>query len=136
MRKQPKRGARIEQKFKKLKPKIASTKVRDDKKKKSRKKNYLATLIIAILLWIILSYFIWTTNPYDPGMLIVFFAIITPTLFFTFSILLINTRRGIIATILVVLFLIMRYFGVGNIINLLLLTALAITAEIYFSKTS
>jgi hypothetical protein len=48
--------------------------------------------------------------------------------------LLANTRRGLISSGSLTLFLILRYFGIGNLINFLLIFGLAIATEVYFSK--
>lgn len=109
-------------------------------KKKARKqeakkrKNFLPTLIIAIFLWVGVALFINSVNPYSFGALQLLLIIIFVASFFTFSLLFANTRRGFISATFLVMFLALRYLGIGNIVNLSLLAGLFITIEMYFSK--
>jgi hypothetical protein len=89
-----------------------------------KRKNFFPTLVITLLLWIFLAVLVYFVEP-D----FTFVAIL-----FTFSTLLTNSRRGLIFALALTLFLILRYFGVGNIINFLLIMGVAITTEIYFQK--
>lgn len=106
------------------------------KKEIQRRKNFLPSLIVTILLWILLSGFIYFVDPDSLAAVPVFFLLEFVTLLFTTSILFGNTRRGAIATLVITVFLILRYFGVGNLLNLLLLVGVGITIEVYFSKNS
>jgi hypothetical protein len=110
------------------------------KKKEKRKKevklrkNFSVTVLVTVLLWVLLVAAIFLTNPNDFGILPLFFFLVFLTLTFTFSIVFINTRRGLIVSILCVIFLLLRYLDVGNILNLLLLTGVGVAAEFYFSN--
>ena len=105
------------------------------KEQKLKRKNFLPTLFVTILLWLILGGIIYFV---DPNMLLavpLFFIIIFTTLLFTFSLLFASTRRGLIISISLSLFLILSYLGVGNILNLLLIIAIAVCVELYLAKT-
>jgi len=65
-----------------------------------------------------------------------FFLLIFLSLLFTFSTIFASSRRGFLISAGFTLFLILRYFGVGNILNFLLISGLLITAEIYFGRRS
>jgi hypothetical protein len=77
-----------------------------------------------------LVYFI---DPDSFGVIFLFFILIFFCLLFTFSLIFANSRRGIVATIATTFFLLLMYFGVGNIINLILIVAIAVCIELYFS---
>jgi hypothetical protein len=70
----------------------------------------------------------------SPGSVQLFFVSIFLSLFFTLSLLFSNRRRVFTLTLSIIFFLILRYFGIGNIINILLIIGLTITTEVYFSK--
>jgi hypothetical protein len=103
-------------------------------KKIKRRKNFFPSLILTILLWLASFYIIYFVDPLDRGAVQLFFSSIFLSLLFTLSLVFFNTRRGLLFTIPVIIYLILRYFGIGNIINFLLILGLTITAEIYFSK--
>lgn len=54
---------------------------------------------------------------------------------FTFSLILVGGRRGLIASLSLSLFLVLAYLGVGNILNLILILAIAVCLELYFGRT-
>jgi hypothetical protein len=73
-------------------------------------------------------------DPFTFGAIPAFFDLLFTALLFTLSTILLNTRRGLTIAVLVTLFLLLRYLGVGNIINLLLLAGIGIASEFYFGK--
>lgn len=99
-----------------------------------KRKNFFPALFVNILLWISVVLIVYFADPIDQGAVQMFFAFIFLSLVFSFSLLFAHTRRGLITSTSVVVFLILCYFGVGNIINFFLLFGLAIAIEIYFSK--
>ena len=111
------------------------------KKKKIRqkkikyRKNFFPTLIVIMSLWTLLAGFVYFVEPEAQGAVPLFLALVFLTLILTFSTLFINTRRGTITALGITFFLILRYFGVGNILNFLLLFGVAVATEIFFSKT-
>lgn len=98
------------------------------------RKNFSLTLFLTILLWIGVISVIFFLDPYQPWSIPVFFLILFFALFFTLSIVFINSRRGFFASLGLTLFAVLRYFGVGNILNLLLIIGVFTTIEIYLSK--
>ncbi|MBI2066119.1 hypothetical protein HYT60_01245 [Candidatus Woesebacteria bacterium] len=98
------------------------------------RKNFLPTLIVAILLWLGVVSIVYFVEPDTFGILPVFFFLIFLALLFTFSLLFAHTRRGALLAVGLTLFLILRYLGIGNILNFLLILGIAITVELYFIK--
>ena len=103
-------------------------------KKIKERKNFLSSFILTMFLWIILAGIVVFVDPHLNWSLPVFYISLFVTCLFTFSLLFKNSRRGLIVSLLVTLFLLLRFFGIGNIINLILLIGLAITVEVFFSK--
>lgn len=96
------------------------------------RRNLASSLTIIVLLWLSLASFIYFVDPKITLAIPALFIIVFLALFFTTSTLLINTRRGLILSSALTLFLLLRYFGIGNLLNFLFLAALATTAEYYF----
>jgi hypothetical protein len=99
-----------------------------------KRKNFLPTLIVTILLWGILGGLIYFITPDTMGALPLFFILSFLALLFTFSLLFADSGRGFIVSLGLIVFLILRYLGIGNIINLLLIAGLVVTAEFYFTR--
>jgi hypothetical protein len=98
-----------------------------------KRKNFLPTLLITILLWIMLGGLVYFVDPSFFGAIPLFFVTTFTVLLFTSSLLFANSRRGLIISISLSLFLLLTYLGVGNILNLILLTAIAVCIDLYFT---
>ena len=101
----------------------------------SKKRNFLPSLILAFIIWIIIACLVYYTSPEILNILI-FFGLLFIALLITLSLIFTNTRRGIISSIAITFFLILRYLQIGHVLNLLLIIGTAIAFEIYFSKKS
>jgi hypothetical protein len=100
------------------------------------RKNFFPTLLITILLWGFLGGLIYFVDPSSPGAVSTFFILLFLSLLFTFSILWADSLLGTAYSLGFTLFLILRYFGIGNVVNLLLLLGvLAAFTIVYFRKT-
>ena len=106
------------------------------KKQIRRRKNFLPTLIVTLLLWSLTFSLVYFIDPETALAVPGFFVLIFLSLLFTFSTIFASSRRGFLISFGIILFLILRYFGVGNILNFLLISGLLITAEIYFRRTN
>lgn len=106
------------------------------KKRKSlrRRKNYYPTLILIVFFWGLATALVYFVDPLTTGAIQLFFVIIFLATLLTLSILVANSTRGLIGSCVITIFLILRYFGVGNIINILLLAGIAIAADLYFTR--
>ena len=99
-----------------------------------KRKNFFPTLLFTILLCFLLVGLIYFVAPEDFFAVPTFFFVSFLALLFSFSIIFSNRRRGFIAALGLILFLILRYFGVGNVLNLVLIIAILICFELYFSR--
>jgi hypothetical protein len=103
------------------------------KKSALKRKNFFPTLVITILLWISLAGLVYFIAPDTFGAVPIFFIGLFVALLFTFSLVFASSRRGLITSLSLSLFLILMYLGVGNFLNLVLITAIAVCIELYFS---
>jgi len=103
-------------------------------KKVKFRKNFFPTLLITIILWLLLAGFIYFIDPFAFGVVVLFLILVFLALLFTFSFLFTSTRKGLTLSMATVVFLILRYFGVGNILNMLLIIGVVISLEIYFYR--
>jgi len=100
------------------------------------RKNFFPTLTVTILLWIALLCLVYFVEPDTFGAFLLFFVLVFFALLFSFSTAFANSRRGLLTSLALTLFLILRSLGVGHIINLLLIGGIAISIEIYLAKNS
>lgn len=98
-----------------------------------KRKNFLPTLLLTILLWILFAGLVYFVDPKTFGAVPLFFLLLFITLLFTFSLLFANSRRGLVISLSLVLFFILLFLGVGNVLNLILILAIAVCVELYFS---
>ena len=110
--------------------------MRSDQRKRDVKlrKNFFPTLMVTLLLWGILAGVVYFVEPDTFGAVPAFFLLILLALLFTFSTLFAHTRRGLLTALGLTFFFILRYLGVGNLLNFLLLLGTIFAAELYFSK--
>ncbi len=102
--------------------------------RKKRKKNFFPTLILTIFLWTATGAIIYFFNPHSAGTVPLFFAIIFFAFLFTFSVLFANTRRGLITALGLTLFLLLKMYGIGNLLNFLLIIGVGISTDLILSK--
>ncbi len=111
------------------------------------RRNFLPTLIVNLLLWILLALVVFKLPPDQVqiltiygsrltihGNIILFFLVLTLSLTLTLALLLGNTRRGFFLTFFLDSLLFLKMFKFLNWINFLLLSAILLTLEFYFSR--
>ena len=109
---------------------------------KRRRKNFLPTFILIVFFWTSLGLMIFFVEPelikniIIPNFYLLFFVNLFLTCFFTLAVLLFNSRRGFLVSLAIVLFLILRLYNLGNLLNVLLIAASVFTLEYYFTTKS
>jgi hypothetical protein len=107
---------------------------------KKRHKNYFLTFVLILIFWVITGFIVGFVEPelvrdiLIPHSYLVLFAPLFLALLLTTSVLLTNTRRGLVITCGVISFLILRLHELGNLLNLILLVGLAAAVEYYFTQ--
>ncbi len=107
-------------------------KLRQDKIRK--RKNFFPMLLVVFLSWGGVISIIYFVDPYSFGATLALFSLVFIALLFTFSVVFANSRRALITTFGIVLFLILAYLGIGNILNLFLIAGVLISIEVYLSR--
>jgi len=107
---------------------------KERKAQKLKRKNFLPLLVITVIFWLLLGAIIYFLSPDAFGAVFLLFLVIFLTVFFTSSILFANSKRGGVIATSITLFIFLRFIGVGNIVNLLLLVGIVVTIELYFFK--
>ena len=104
---------------------------------KKRRKNYLPTVILILVLWGLLGTMIYFIEPelvkdvLVPGLYLPFFLLFFPASFFTLAMVLANTRRGLLVALGLSIYLILRIFELGNLLNLLLILGIVVAIDRY-----
>ena len=106
---------------------------------KRRRKNFFPTLILIFFFWTTFGLMIFFVEPelikdiLIPGLYLPFFINLFLALFFTLAVIFVNSRKGFLISLSVISFLILRLFGLGNILNAVLILSFIFTLEYYFT---
>jgi len=107
---------------------------------KRRQKNYFITLILLLIFWAITGGIIGFIEPelvkdlIIPHSYLVFFSPLFLACFLTLSIILVNSRRGFLSALGIIVFLILRLHELGNLLNLFLVAGFIAAADYYFTQ--
>lgn len=100
-----------------------------------RRKNFLPSLVITLLLFTSLVLIVYFLDPASNLNILIFFILIFTLSFFIFSLIIVSSRKGLIISVCITFFIILRYFGIGNILNAILIAGLGIIALLYERST-
>ncbi len=101
---------------------------------KKRRKNYFPTLTITLLLWLISVIIFVFVNPTSFTIIAPFVIMITLALFFTFSLLLGNSRSGLFATLIIVSLVLLKRMNTLSIFSGVIVVAVLTTVNLLFKK--
>ena len=99
-----------------------------------KRKNFSPTFILTIFFWLIWLAVLLFFTPESLLVIAGFFLALFLALFFTFSLLLANSRRGFLIALGLILFLILRWQKMGHVLNSILLITTILVLETYFTK--
>jgi hypothetical protein len=103
-----------------------------------RRKNFLPTFVLILILWSVFTAMIILVDPQIlkdvllPGSYFPFFAIFFPASFLTLALLLANSLRGLLVATGITVFLLLRIFQLGNLLNLMLIIGLVVALDRFF----
>lgn len=110
-------------------------KTKKQRQQKARQRKYFVpVLIFALFGWLILGLIIYQVPPVGVNVLL-FFLILFFTLLFTCQLLIANRLRVYLLSFYILIMSILRMFGIGNILNALLLAGLFVAFDFLFKKT-
>jgi len=104
------------------------------KRSRLKRKNFLPTLILAILVWGVWLWLIFSFPPANNFLLFTFYFLLFLATFLTAALIFANSRRGLLLALFLIFFLFFRYHHLANVLNILILAGIFISLEIYFSK--
>lgn len=100
-----------------------------------RRKNFLPLLMLSFLLIVTLVAIVYFADPSSSLFVLLFFVNIFLLLFLIASLVLVNSRIGFIVSTCLTVYVVLRYFGIGNILNAALLIGLGIIGLLYERTT-
>jgi hypothetical protein len=104
-----------------------------------RRKKYWPTFLLAAILWGWLGLLLIFTEPelikdiLLPGIYLPFFLVFFPAVFFTAAVIWGSSRRGLLTAAGLTVYLLLRIFGLGHGLNLLLILGILIVVDRYFN---
>ncbi|MFH1289458.1 MAG: hypothetical protein ABIH88_01940 [Patescibacteria group bacterium] len=98
-------------------------------------KNFLPTFFLTIVFWIGFFSIVFFTSPEKPISFAGFYILLFLASFLTFSLIFANSRRGLLASLLITLFFLLKQLEIANQLNLVLLLGILIAIEVYFSAS-
>lgn len=107
---------------------------------RKRRKNYLATGVLIVMLWGLLGAMVYWMEPglikdfLVPGLYLPFFLVFFPASFFSLAVMWANTRRGLLVSLGLTGFLILRVYQLGNLLNLLLIAGMVVAVDRYLES--
>lgn len=99
-----------------------------------KRKNFLPTLILAIIFWGLwggLTYFVPPTTNLS---LIAFYSSLFLAIFLTAALIFANSKLGLLTALFTITALIFQQFKINNLLNFGILVAIFITLGLYFRK--
>lgn len=109
-------------------------------KENKNERNYLPALTLSLIWWAILIGMIVFVDPAViadfpiTGSYLLFFVVLFLAVWFLMGLLLGKSRRGVLAGLGAIFFLVLRMWGVGNWLNGILIAGLLVVIEVYLSK--
>jgi len=100
-----------------------------------RRKATIPLFVATTLLWVTVTVYVVTVSPDRLGAIPFFFVLLFATLLTTSLFFVGHFRRSFLISCVIAVFAILIYFGIGTILNAVLLVTAAISFEIYFTKT-
>ncbi|MBU2051965.1 hypothetical protein KKH13_02050 [Patescibacteria group bacterium] len=94
---------------------------------------------LIVVLWSLLGLMVYFVEPelvrdiLIPGFYLPFFLVFFPACWLTLAAIWGNSRRGLLSAVGLSLFLILRIYHLGNVLNLLLIFGILITVDHYFN---
>jgi hypothetical protein len=101
-----------------------------------KRKNFLPTFGVALAFWGFWGFCFFRLSPDRIWSQIAFYLSLALAFFLTLALALGNSRRGFLATMGLVGFLVLRQLGIANALNLVFLMSFLVSLEIYFSRRS
>jgi len=100
-----------------------------------RRKNFLPALILALAFWGLWGWLVYSFPPLSNLLIAAFSLLLFLAVFLSGALIFANSKLGLITALWLILFLSFRYFKIGNLLNLSLLTIIFLLLGIYLFKS-
>jgi hypothetical protein len=111
-----------------------------ERKIHERKKNYGLLLLFTAINWVLIGLMVWKVDPetvrdfFFPGSYLPMMVLMAGGVFWLLSILFMSARQAARWTLGILVFLYLRVWGLGSLLNAILILGLLVCWEIYFRK--
>lgn len=102
--------------------------------KNKRRKNFLPALLLAIVFWGFWGRLVYFFQPESFWLIICFYLLLFAAVFFTTALSFGNSNLGLLSAFWIIIFLNFRFFKIGNILNLSLLTIIFLLLGFYLFR--
>ena len=102
--------------------------------KNKRKKNFLPALLLAIAFWGFLGWLIYFSPPEKGLTIFLFYLLLFAAIFFTAALSFGNSNLGLLTAFWAILLLNFRFFKIGSVLNLSLLTVIFLLLGFYLFR--
>jgi hypothetical protein len=99
-----------------------------------KRKNFFPAFLLTILSWLLLSYLVLFTAPDSLILISIFYFLVLTSFFLTFSLILANSRQGLMLSLFLIILALLKQIKILNIINFAILLGIFISLEIYFAN--
>lgn len=96
------------------------------------RRNFLPTLLLSTLFWIGWGCLVYFLPPENTLLIFAFYILLSIAVFLTFALIFANSRRGLLIATALIGFLLLRYYHLGNPLNISLLLVILICLELYY----
>ncbi len=104
------------------------------KSKIKRRKNFFPPLLLGIIFWGAWGWLVYAYPPDNNLLIFLFYFLLFLAAFFTLALVFANTKMGLLTAIWFIFILVFRYFKIGNVLNLSLLTIIFFLLLVHFSR--
>ncbi len=99
------------------------------------RKNYLPSLILAVLFWLGGGFIFFTLPPNSILIIGIFLILTTLAIFLTFSFILRSSKRGLVLTLGIIFLVLLKKIAQLTFVNVLLVFAILITISVFLKKS-
>jgi len=99
-----------------------------------RRKNFLPTLLLAIIFWGLLAGLIYLFPPTSDSSLFLFYSLLFLAVFLTSALIFANSKVGLLTAVFTVTALIFQQFKINNFLTFGILIAIFAVLGLYFRK--
>lgn len=98
------------------------------------RRNFLPSFLLTLLLWLAWLAFVLSYTPTTNLLIAIFYCLFVLASFFTFALIFASSRRGLLISLALTAYLILRQIHQDHLLNFILVGGLLLSIELYFRK--